>query len=64
MEQKSINFYTSHVDEMLKQAHAEDNLSLLSVLYTLRGSLKEDDISLLSHYVYLYTKEKVKYQQN
>lgn len=62
--EKSIDLYKSHVDEMLKEAHAENNMSLLSILYTLKGSLVSNDIKEMSHYVYLYAKEKLKFQQN
>lgn len=64
MEKESIDFYISQVNEMIKKAHAENNRSLLSILYTLKASFLSDDIRLLSHYVNEYTKEKLKYQQN
>lgn len=64
MEKESIDFYVSHINEMLKQAHAENNMSLLSILHILKGSLLSNDIKELSHYVIVYAEEKLKYQQN
>ena len=64
MEKESIDSYVSHINQMIKQADAENNMSLLSILYTLKASFLSDDIKELSHYVIVYTKEKLKYQQN
>jgi len=64
MEKESIDFYVSNINEMLKQADAENNMSLLSILHTLKAGFLSDDIRLLSYYVNEYTKEKLKYQQN
>lgn len=48
-----------YLDVLIKEAEKQDNLALISILYTVCGAIVEDSLNELSFYTATYSKNQI-----